>query len=205
MTKTKTKTKTKTMHASTARKYVTRWHSIQNRRAKIGLEEADLLAEVRSAFPLGPAGDLQFREWAQEHLDAGNRLYGLLRKATAKETLGGALYGRCRDWPTVACLLNYEPRDRRKLVRAINLDRPNQDLTKSRVRATGYKLNLRSVHSGAPRTGELHAKVDLLIDWIFQLYDGYEDLPVVPAQVREAMSTSSITKAQNRLRDLRAG
>ena len=180
--------------------FIRRWEKVQTEKAKLGLEEARLLAEIRNEFPNGNGGDLQFKEWCLDALGPVNSPL-LLKKATASRVLGKH-FNRLRDWKAATALMNFRASERRKILKAINATRPTCVITNSTIRTTGYRLGFRSsAHAGAPTTMELHQKVDLLIDWVMKLYAEY-DLPAIPEDVRTALGTSSLAKAKHGLVEL---
>jgi hypothetical protein len=189
------------MHANKRRGFIREWNRIQEERAKLGLQEARLLAKIRAEFPEGNGGDLQFKEWCLGALGPVNTPL-LLKKATASKVLG-ATFDRLRDWKTATALMNFSRGERNKIIKTINATRSKTAIiTRSTVCTTGYKLGFRSSQHGPSTSLELHQKVDRLIAWIFKLYSEYDELPVIPNEVREAMSTS-LGKAQDEIKLLR--
>jgi|6_EtaG_2_1085325.scaffolds.fasta_scaffold04115_2 hypothetical protein len=177
------------MHAEKARKYVGQYNELQERRARLGLEEATLLASIRGEFPAGSGGDLQFRDWCHRHLESRNTAL-CLRKANAPRILGD-VFPRLRDWDAAATLMNFRKGERKKIVAAINAVRPTTTgLTRGIVKNTGYRLGFRSSLHRRPTTLEVYDRVDRLVCFILSLYGDYEDLPAIPVKVREAMGTA---------------
>lgn len=182
--------------------FIRRWEEIQTEKAKLGLKESKLLAEIRGEFPDGHGGDLQFKEWCLEHLGPVNTPL-LLKKAKAPQVLGES-FARCRDWKAATALMNFRTSERHKIVKAISATRPTAPLTRSTIATTGYKLGFRSCdRRGQPMQMELHKKVDLLCRWILKLYADY-DLPTIPDDVRRALGTNPIVKATEELKEILA-
>jgi hypothetical protein len=62
-------------------KFIDRWNDLHEKRAKLDYETAKLANEIRSEFPAGASGDLQFRQWCVGNLEIYGGTAAMLLRA----------------------------------------------------------------------------------------------------------------------------
>lgn len=167
---------------ATVARWVARWATLREARARNEYEIARFASELRAAC----ASELEFLHLVRTHL-SGARGATLLRKAHAFREWSEADWRRLGGWPGLSFLDALTRPQRSEVMRALVGAGPYDASALRRVaRGLGIDTPLGEERSRPRR--ELVA----LRDWLVELYRRRPDLPPPPPQVRAVLDTPTL-------------
>ena len=199
----KENTLTKKARHSKWHKFIDRWHSLHERRAKLDFETAELAQEIRVEFPVGAGGDLQFRSWCVKNLEVyGGTAAMLLRATKVYNLFEEADWFDLGGWQSLQFLSTLKAQGRRKAIaacrrRVASLQEKGgkrNSIGYTTVRGICYQCNVQQdTRVGRPNRLAVEESLGFCRNWIRTLYTQYENLPAPPKAVKAALGGTKLS------------
>lgn len=167
-----------------------RWLKLSRDRFTNDHEIAKLANEVRSEFPDGASGDLQFCRFSRKHLK-GCRASLLNDKAKAFNEFDSKMWVKLGGWPGVQFLLGLTRVQRYRVIETLKGPGPYHYST---IRDRAIRLGITTRRTvGRPTRSRSEEKVAVLRQFILELYRKRHNLPAIPETVKTAMSPTILS------------
>lgn len=179
-------------------KWQKQWNTLHEARFNSDYEMAQLLNEIRYAFPKGDSGDLQFKLWIRKNLKGAVNGRVMLARAFAFDTYDAAEWVKFGGWVGIAFLEALKPVDRKRVMAALPGEGPYHHTT---VRTRAMKLGIVSRRKGRDNRTNSEQRVDQLRAWIVKLYKKHGTvLPALPAEVKAALTPTVLSQIPHEAR-----
>jgi len=175
-----------------AERFRTEWDALRVQSGTLDFQMADFIRRVRSAFPGGASGLLQFRQFVTRNLQGitfqrAQTALALLRTFRTQgqwELLGGH--------KPLILITNLGTPVARRRVKAAALAKARRDgrpVTYEQVRkiALGLGYRSQSARGGGTQT-ELQGRIRILREYVVSLHNDYSNLGAIPRDVQSAMT-----------------
>jgi hypothetical protein len=184
-------------------KFIDRWNDLHEKRAKLDYETAKLANEIRSEFPAGASGDLQFRQWCVGNLEIyGGTAAMLLRAVKVFNIFDESDWYDLGGWQSLQFLSTLKAQGRKKVLnrcrsRVAELREKGgkrRTIGYTTVRSMCYRCGVQQDSKiGRPNRLQVEESLGFCRNWIKTLYTQYENLPRPPKAVKAALGGTKLS------------
>lgn len=172
-----------------------RWRTLSVNRFENDYKIAVLAQDIRSEFPAGPSGDMQFMRFVRSNLKGTNGVI-MGRKAAAVGRFTEAQWKTLGGWGGISFLSALTGAERSKVLNALRGAGPHHYST---IRTCALKLGIVSRQKGRDTRSRAEERVQSLQRWLVNLYKTVKGLPPMPKDVEKALTAKTLADLASRL------